>query len=175
MKPELVSLNDFSTKNGKLHQLKCWIRHYWREFCTIPRYIKWFIQRGWRGWADCDAWGWCSYNAQVNKEVLMHLKKIKHGVPNGMFTYWPDEDDGPPNTTIKRGEKRWDMIMGEMIFAFGQLSDDNLIDWYKNRDDNRWADFMRKYPEQKLQTENDVKRIKRGLKLYCKYYGSLWD
>ena len=43
------------------------------------RSIKWFIQRGRRGWADCDAWGFDTYLARVIAEGVERLILVKHG------------------------------------------------------------------------------------------------
>jgi len=53
------------------------IRHF-------PKKIKWFIQRGRRGWADCDTWSWDSYISRVNIEGLKFLKENKHTYPNNL-------------------------------------------------------------------------------------------
>src|SRR5258708_21045784 len=45
---------------------------------------KWFIQRGWRGYADCDVWGLDSYLAGWMPEALERLQKNKLGYPIGM-------------------------------------------------------------------------------------------
>lgn len=51
--------------------------------------IKWFIQRGKRGWADCDVWAIDSYLNRVIPAMLENLANCKHGAPPGL------------------GEKRW--------------------------------------------------------------------
>ena len=50
------------------------------------------------------------------------------------------------------GEK-WDKVLDEMIWAFDMASKHFEYDW----------------------TEEDVKRIKKGLKLFAKFYLHLWD
>jgi hypothetical protein len=46
--------------------------------------IKWFIQRGYRGYADCDVWSLEWYLAGWMPEALDRLASIKHGHPFGM-------------------------------------------------------------------------------------------
>ena len=46
--------------------------------------IKWFLQRGARGYADCDAWSLDHYLASWMPEALRHLEENKLGHPIGM-------------------------------------------------------------------------------------------
>lgn len=41
--------------------------------------VKWFIQRGRRGWSDRDVWGFDTYLARVIAEGVEHLIETKHG------------------------------------------------------------------------------------------------
>lgn len=64
----------------------------YRHFLTHPHdlvkecyyHTKWFFQRGWRGYADCDIWGLDSYLASWMPEALDRLATIKIGTPIGM-------------------------------------------------------------------------------------------
>ena len=42
----------------------------WRE-------LKWFVQRGRRGWADCDTWDFPGYLTPILADMLAHLRQ--HG------------------------------------------------------------------------------------------------
>ena len=53
------------------------------QYC---REIKWFIQRGSRGWSDQDAWNLFSYNSRVMSEALNYLSQITNGYPEE-YTY----------------------------------------------------------------------------------------
>ena len=55
----------------------------WDKIKRTPKQIKWFIQRGKRGWADCDVWGLNSYLAEVISGSVKKLKKIHNGYPDG--------------------------------------------------------------------------------------------
>ena len=46
--------------------------------------VKWFIQRGYRGYADCDAWGLDYYLAGWMPSALKRLEDNKIGHPCGM-------------------------------------------------------------------------------------------
>jgi len=45
------------------------------------RPIKWFIQRGRRGWADCDVWWLHSHLERILAGALSELVNISHGHP----------------------------------------------------------------------------------------------
>lgn len=45
------------------------------------RRVKWFFQRGWRGWADSDVWNAGHYLAEVGAGVTRRLSKTFVGVP----------------------------------------------------------------------------------------------
>lgn len=47
----------------------------WEKITAIPKEIKWFIQRGRQGYADCDAWNFDNYLAGVISGGLKDLAK----------------------------------------------------------------------------------------------------
>lgn len=69
---------------------------------NIFKEIKWFIQRGRRGWADCDVWDFDSYLSAIIQEGVTKLKKDHSGVP------------------MKLGDtpEKWDEILQEIIDGF---------------------------------------------------------
>lgn len=46
--------------------------------------VKWFIQRGYRGWADCDVWSLDYYLSGWLPDALERLAISKKGCPIGM-------------------------------------------------------------------------------------------
>lgn len=62
--------------------------------------IKWFIQRGRRGFADCDVWDFDIYLSRIIKDGLKELKQWKDGYPC---------DVSP---------KEWDKILSDIIYTF---------------------------------------------------------
>ena len=61
---------------------------------------KWFIQRGYRGYADCDVWSIDSYLAKWMPHALLQLKRTKMGYPAGS------------------SEENWDDKLNKMIRCF---------------------------------------------------------
>jgi hypothetical protein len=120
-----------------------------------------------------DTWSADHTLALIALPMLKQLKETKHGVPNVDYedmpehlqyiqkqysqTYelFPEDDMWEPE--FDRQVKVWDWIMDEMIWAMDQLANEGNIDpeiWYSK-------EF------------ND--RISNALKLFGKYFRSLWD
>ena len=56
-----------------------WRHEGWLNPREWYRTIKWFIQRGRRGWSDRDLWGFDTYLALVIAEGIERLIEVKHG------------------------------------------------------------------------------------------------
>jgi len=50
--------------------------YYW--FKDRLRKLYWFLQRGWRGYADCDTWAFDDYLSRIIIGGLKQLKKYSH-------------------------------------------------------------------------------------------------
>ena len=122
---------------------------------------------------DYDTWSMDHTLALIALPMLKQLKETKHGVPyvdyedmpehlryiqkqySQTYELFPEDDMWEPE--FDRQVKVWDWVMDEMIWAMQQLVDEDKIDpetWYSK-------EF------------ND--RISNALKLFGKYYRSLWD
>ena len=63
----------------------CW--PWWEQYLnpkTYYRAAKYFVQRGLRGWADCDTWSLDDYLNEVLPEAIGHLKYHTHSTPMGL-------------------------------------------------------------------------------------------
>jgi hypothetical protein len=132
----------------------------------IPKEIKWFIQRGKRGWSDCDVWNFYSFHSKMCKEALLHLKKHKMGYPAHL------QESGYSDTD---NEKRWNAILEKIICAFEsaeQIGDMNLYMYYKDMPD--MTEFSKKH-EVKIQTKEEYEAMMDGFKLFFEHYWNLWD
>jgi len=57
------------------------ITHPW-IICTESYYrTKWFFQRGWRGYSDCDNWSIDGFLMSILPEMLQNLRKNSIGCP----------------------------------------------------------------------------------------------
>ena len=54
----------------------------WYKIRSLPREIKWFIQRGRRGWADCDTWNFDVYISGVIAKAVPAIGGI--GCPGSL-------------------------------------------------------------------------------------------
>lgn len=83
-----------------------------RVFADYYREVKWFIQRGRRGYADCDVWSVDGYLTRIVPQMLETLRKNAIGYPVGSTP------------------KKWDTKLKQMINAFTiarQISDYEYI------------------------------------------------
>jgi len=111
--------------------------------------IKWFIQRGKRGWADCDTWNFDTYIAGVIRGGTEYLLKHGHGYPSALT------------------DEKWREILKEIVWAFDYLCAETDI-WWKNVEcfGSQYADeYQRK----------QRKRARKGLVYFVKYFQYLWD
>jgi hypothetical protein len=132
---------------------------------------------------DYDVWNAESTMAYVIHPALLKLKEIKHGSP------FVDDEDVPEElrsttTPVRKNEddiddnfhKRWDYILGEMIFAFENVN--------SNWEDQFWIRLpkidttIRSLDHGDHDFEGRKKfeeRMQNGFRLFGKYYQGLWD
>ena len=150
-----------------------WYIYFWNWFSDIPRNIKYFFQRGIRGYSDCDLWGMHSHLTDVILNMLVELRSIKHGYPAT-----PDEKG-----EWSYDEQRWDSILEQMIDGFALLK---KLDTYEchlqygpemsDDDRKKMEESMReKYPTWRFTTREEDAKIKHAFELFHKYYHNLWD
>ena len=158
-----------------------------------------------------DTWNMDNTLAYIVLPMLKQLTKTKHGAP------WVDPQDVPEALRPDDNEidayhfggmtddnffKRWDYVLGEMIYAFEkEVSGDDWESAYFTRDSTE-IEFepegpaqLRLFPDEqgnmedhefysmkpthsKFDKEGYMKesdRIRNGFRLFGKYYQSLWD
>jgi hypothetical protein len=150
--------------------------------------VKHFIQRGRRGWADCDTWSLDDYLSGIMPDALRYLRYHKHGLPSDMFT--PDDFDpmgGTTDTGMLRGHERWHAVLDKIIAGF---------EAQKKLNEGVYEEELGEYPLHKpagisaaawdqiradrfLKTqelnEHYTKVFAEGMALFVKHYNSLWD
>lgn len=152
--------------------------------------VKYFIQRGSRGWADRDTWSLDSYLANVLSYSLCYLKEHKHGTPMSVFPTEPeyiDETGNPTDEAYEIATARWDEVMNKMIAGFEahQRLDDgvyekelgpyplhrpagmNVETWKKVKDDHFVAIRALEAQDQTI--------LEEGLALFARHFQNLWD
>ena len=128
---------------------------------NFPSEVKWFYQRGSRGWSDRSAWSIDTWLVNNLIPMLERLKKDKHGIPASMYRkkdlfeieYSTDEAD-------VLAEGRWDDVLDEILYG---------LTCAKKIQDSDYD-----YKDKKL-----IKRLnkssQRSFELIGKYLFSLWD
>lgn len=156
---------------------------------------------------DYDVWGADSTLAYIIHPVLIRLKEQKHGSPD------VDDEDVPehlrstaaPPTennwdTDENHHKRWEWVLDEMIWAFGQVNTDWEDQFHTGEikhkfvpidgDGNEVPEDTKEFFAEFYRMERDEgdthvcdyegmraheERMQRGFELFGKYYRALWD
>jgi hypothetical protein len=139
-----------------------------------------------------DTWNMAHTLADIIHPMLRQLHKTNHGAP------YTDDEDVPEhlrstNAKPKKNEwdtdsnhfKRWDWIMKEMIWAFGELAKDRDPNFCIKKGKHKWVkkegqdwSEMITLVEPVYDTEKAkayYARKKNAFRLFGKYYENLWD
>ncbi len=147
---KIVEIEDFKKDMRRLFSDEpIYVVQRWWEFITkgMWREIKWFFQRGKRGYAEEDCWSLDNYLISWLPQAIRELKKNIHGHPIS---------DEVKNTND------WKRILEKIARGFESKRKQENITWKKTKD------FDSKYKE--LQKE-----FEEGMKLFTKYFQNLWD
>lgn len=155
------------------------------------RNIKWFIQRGRRGYSDNDIWGFDYYLSEIICNGMKELKNQVHGVPGELAEKFRDKND--PDS-IDDAMEEWKRILGEISWTFetsSKIQNNDLIpvfDERKRKSAERHVKAMNtpQKEEDKLfkdlpdihyeiMSKEDTKRYNNGWKLFQQYYYGFWD
>jgi hypothetical protein len=118
--------------------------------------------------------------------MLKQLKATQHGSPN------VDDADVPKalqsNSCLPKENswdiddnhfKRWDWVLDEMIWAFGEMVDENSTDkFYDHSAVDKKAGLEEQIGKIKIDyagIEVHEARMKKAFMLFGKYYRGLWD
>jgi len=147
-----------------------------------------------------DTWSMDHTLADIILPMLKQLNETKHGGPFVDDDDVPDElksTSAPPKEneydTDANHFKRWDYVLGEMIFAFECKVDDSWQDKFRSGEHDiksvacEWDENgkpkmykMERGPNDTYKCDYDgielvQKRISNGFRLFGKYYENLWD
>lgn len=187
---ERVSLDDYDKVNSIARKKLKWLR-------TIEEWFDSRYTRKVKVRVDYyDTWGMDSTISLIILPMLKQLKATKQGSPSVDDSDVPDElkstNADPPMTdaqltmgdTDNNFHKRWEWVMGEMIWAFEQVNDDDADSQFHSD-----ADPAKPRDEPGISIDESMKRGKfdmegytawqnrktRGLTLFGKYFEGLWD
>ena len=133
-------------KTTKWDTVMHWVWWKWVYLLVeLPREIKWFCQRGVRGYSDRDMWSMDFYLADIIPKMLRKFKSGLTGCPGQLAIH----------SKVEEGMKKWEEILDKIIFAF---------EMYKKIDDSECTP-----------TKEDMKKVDEGLKLFIEWLPNLWD
>ena len=158
--------------------------------------IKYFIQRGKKGYSLRDVWGFDYYLSDIIVKGLTDLKEMAHGIPGGNMigcqTLCIDEN----NKEEQKALKSWRKDIDRIIWTFEiskKIQDRNWIPVNDEKDrvklkkyerrlntktkDDLFGDLLEDVESGKyhLMTKTEMQRYRNGWKLFQKYYFDLWD
>jgi hypothetical protein len=139
-----------------------------------------------------DTWSMDHTLADIIHPMLKQLRKTQHGAP------MTDDEDAPEHlrsTAAKPKEndwdvdsnhfKRWDWIMKEMIWTFGEHAKDRDPNFWIKKPKYKRVPVEGKDWEELVNTDPGIydeakakaywERKKNGFRLFGKYYQNLWD
>jgi|GEM_PF-3227162 len=138
----------------------------WHEYVVLlPRKIKWFIQRGRRGYCDCDVWNMNNHICDVIIGMVKKLQKNKMGWPSCLGT----EDEG---------QQKWNSILEKILKGF-ELKRDvinmDAIPFIEGDSNNEaYRKSMEGYGVRFISKE-ETAEMNEGLKLFIEYLDALCD
>lgn len=144
----------------------------------FPKEVKWFYQRGSRGWSDSDAWSVYDHLINIIPPMLKQIKDNKYGFPMSMYdasnkTEFTDEEQ-------KIAIEKWDTILDTIIEAFEiekGISDGNILDLGNKptKEQKEWSKKHCKEFDLTLLTAKQKRIRKLGWKYFQQYFHNLWD
>lgn len=154
-----------------------WIFHRIKNFLTnIPKQIKFFYQRGKRGYSDQDVWSMDWWFFSVVIPMLKQLRDTKQGYPSKFKT--PEE---------------WDRELDTMIHYFIEATEEGCSEKneYEEQYNKRWWDsfdkkgmayviddseLRDKYLQRSYEIDEYREDMKnKGFEMFSKYFWNLWD
>jgi len=149
------------------------------------REVKWFIQRGRRGYSDQDVWGIDTYLANWLPMALRQLSKTKHGIP--IFAL-PDTPGLTENERFEQGEKIFDAALLEIIDGFAAYNKMHDLFMYDDElgpfpitckpgqtETSRKAAVHERIDMEKKLIERDMQIFNIGMAAFVKYFRGLND
>jgi len=113
---------------------------------NFPREIKWFFQRGIRGYSDSDLWSLDDYLSKWLPKALKQFNERRLGHPYAL------------------NDKKWDKILKDIIKGF------EAHHRYTNFE---YGDVSVNKLDKLMEKDRDT--FNKGLDLFREHYSNLWD
>lgn len=146
-----------SKRTGSPVHIKGWYKHEkpLRRISLFFQNIKFARQRVKYGWCDRDTWNIDTWFLNVITPMLEHFKEHTHSYPSCMAS------------------EEWDKILDQMIFLFKQTLrdpyDDDRLNKLFEKDRDKWFEEVDKFERYQTKCRD------RGLDMFKKWFGDLWD
>jgi hypothetical protein len=144
------------------------------------REVKWFLQRGKRGWADCDVWGLDDYLAGWLPDALKQLSEDTHGYPASLC----DEENDPSGDA---GFAEWREILAQIAEGFRAhkrmgcgLYEEQLGPYPLYRPEGVSKEAWQSVRDTRFEKSQELAKrdevvFQRGMALFTAHWSSLWD
>jgi hypothetical protein len=149
-------------------------------FKYLPKEIKWFCQRGIRGYSDYDTWDMDYWFLNTVVPMLKSLRKNKHGYPGNIT------------------QEEWDNILDKMIFYFTEANEETCSKQNKYKDsfsnvmwkngkmidksqmNKQEAKYYEEIRHKYFNREKELdlyrnKKLQQGFVLFNNWFWHLWD
>jgi len=156
---------EFERKHPILNKIQDGYYWCWRNlnFKDYYREVKWFMQRGFRGYSDRDLWSIsCFFNGTVLKGLRAFKKRDRSGFPAFLCN-----DD----TTHEQADIKWEKILDDMIEGLDYITTDHIAT-------KVWGEFEQKKiseKEYREKTDRLYKEAQEKAVLFIKHLPALWD
>jgi hypothetical protein len=124
----------------------------WFHICDTPRQIKWFCQRGKRGYADCDLWNLGPYTITT---LLAALKEFKKVFNEKEYKCVPGDES----------EETWNEKLQVMIDGLMEAEKICEHDWFISSDSRE--EMLKKHQAAKLKADQAFDTLKDSIYGLC--------
>ena len=141
---------------GGSYNYAYYLIHPWKYFIELFDNAKWFIQRGSRGYADCDVWSIDWHLTEYMPRALRDLRDQVHGTPIIDTGRILDQNDFNDIDTLTIEE--WRATLERLAQTFEEARKLQDMQYDKLEDITAARD-----------------RVKKGLDMFNEYFFNLWD
>jgi len=152
-----------------LKDIRSSLKHFWFWKVTYPiKEVRYFIQRGKRGWSDGDWYNLSYYLCGIIVPCIKKLKEKGSSYPTSL-----DSQKSPV--------KKWQSILDNIIYTFETFRKviDIKVEYiplqeYTPKLRKKLVARYKKYGI-KVLTKKEIEKVEKGFDLFKEYFLNLWD
>lgn len=149
-----MSFDTSEIKGFLFEHMPLWICRLRIRIREIKYNIKYFWQRGKRGYSDLDVYSIDLWFVRIMSQMLRHFKTLRHTYPEGQGTVETMED--------------WQKVLSEMIACLENMDEDKVIAELEQTD----SDVLGNTEKAERILEDNKNRF---FELFKEYFYCLWD